>query len=467
MLRFIQRITVLLMGLALAGCGSGSGGTALTSFTVGGTVSGLAAGTLVLQNNGGNNLSITANGSFTFSNPVVQGSSLNVTVLTQPSGQFCSVTGGTGSVTSNISNVSVSCASSCNPGSGADINISGKITFDRVGHQLNGGLDYTNIMLPPVRGAVVEAMCNATIVVATATDAFGDYSLNIPGGTSNLIVRVKAQMLKTGTPSWNFQVRDNTSRGALYSLTSAALPALTVNSILDLHAPSGWGGVSYTTTRAAGPFAILDSVYDAFNKVLVTNPSAVFPALNLNWSINNVPSPGNTALGQIKNSHYNRTEIFILGKAGTDTDEYDGHIVIHEWAHYFEDKFSRSDSIGGSHGVSDVLDIRLAFGEGFGNAYSAMASGDPIYADASGTQQAGGFTLNMEDNCTGGPSTRRGWYSECSVMSILYDLYDANNSEGADTLTMGFSPLYSVLVNEQKNTPAMTSIFSLDRKSVV
>ena len=41
-----------------------SGGNA-ASFTVGGTVSGLS-GTVVLQDNGGDNLSVTANGSFTF-----------------------------------------------------------------------------------------------------------------------------------------------------------------------------------------------------------------------------------------------------------------------------------------------------------------------------------------------------------------------------------------------------------------
>ena len=56
------------------------------------------------------------------------------------------------------------------------------------------------------------------------------------------------------------------------------------------------------------------------------------------------------------------------------TDEYDDHVVVHEWAHYFEANFSRSDSIGGDHASDNVLDIRLAFGEGFGNAYSAMAS---------------------------------------------------------------------------------------------
>jgi len=79
-------------------------------FTVGGTVSGLS-GTVVLQNNGGDNLSLSSDGSFTFSTPVAEGASYNVTVLTQPAGQTCSVTNGSGTMGgSNVTNVGVSCA---------------------------------------------------------------------------------------------------------------------------------------------------------------------------------------------------------------------------------------------------------------------------------------------------------------------------------------------------------------------
>ena len=54
------------------------------TYSVGGTISGLS-GTLVLQNNGGGNLSETTNGSFHFSTKVADGLPYAVTVLTQPS----------------------------------------------------------------------------------------------------------------------------------------------------------------------------------------------------------------------------------------------------------------------------------------------------------------------------------------------------------------------------------------------
>ncbi len=80
------------------------------TFTIGGSVSGLS-GTVVLQNNGLNDLTLDANGTFTFTTAIAQGAGYNVTVKTQPSGQACTVSNGTGSnVSANVTTVSVTCA---------------------------------------------------------------------------------------------------------------------------------------------------------------------------------------------------------------------------------------------------------------------------------------------------------------------------------------------------------------------
>ena len=91
-------LSLLLLTIAIAAsCGGGGGGGGGTTYTVGGTVNGLS-GIVVLQNNGGDDLTITANGSFTFAIPIANGSSYNVMVKTQPSGQTCSVANSTGTV---------------------------------------------------------------------------------------------------------------------------------------------------------------------------------------------------------------------------------------------------------------------------------------------------------------------------------------------------------------------------------
>jgi hypothetical protein len=102
--------------------GSGSGVVANVSdlavtcsnitYTVGGSVSGLGAGNQVtLQNNASNATTVSANGGFTFSIPVAYKGSYLVTVGTQPSGQTCTVSNGSGSgVVANIGNLTVTCS---------------------------------------------------------------------------------------------------------------------------------------------------------------------------------------------------------------------------------------------------------------------------------------------------------------------------------------------------------------------
>ncbi len=80
--------------------------------TLGGTVSGLTGAGLVLQNNGGDNLAVAANASaFTFAAPVAHGAAYNVSVLTQPGGQTCSVGNAGGAANATVSNVTLTCVS--------------------------------------------------------------------------------------------------------------------------------------------------------------------------------------------------------------------------------------------------------------------------------------------------------------------------------------------------------------------
>ncbi|GAB7537891.1 hypothetical protein BGC_41120 [Burkholderia sp. 3C] len=81
--------------LILSGCGGDNGDSCLSDgscYQVGGVLDGLLpSSSLVVQNDGADNLTLTANGSFLFSNPVDNSSDYNVTVLTQPTGQTCSI----------------------------------------------------------------------------------------------------------------------------------------------------------------------------------------------------------------------------------------------------------------------------------------------------------------------------------------------------------------------------------------
>jgi hypothetical protein len=83
-----------------------------TTYTIGGNVSGLTGAGLVLQDNDGNNLSVTASGNFAFSIALDSGAVYSVTILTQPSGQNCSVTNASGTAAANVTTVQVTCSNS-------------------------------------------------------------------------------------------------------------------------------------------------------------------------------------------------------------------------------------------------------------------------------------------------------------------------------------------------------------------
>ncbi len=86
---------------------------AANTFTIGGRLSGLIKGTqVVLQNNAGDDLTITAAGDFKFAAEVSDAAPYAVTVLTQPASpnQICTVTGGAGKVSGkNVAEVAVAC----------------------------------------------------------------------------------------------------------------------------------------------------------------------------------------------------------------------------------------------------------------------------------------------------------------------------------------------------------------------
>lgn len=91
------------IALAVNACG-GATDTANT-FTVGGSISGLIGNGCVLQNNGGDDLALTAGANaFTFPTRLQNGAPYAITVAQQPRGpnQSCVVTNGTGVVADNV-----------------------------------------------------------------------------------------------------------------------------------------------------------------------------------------------------------------------------------------------------------------------------------------------------------------------------------------------------------------------------
>jgi len=159
------------------------------SFSVGGTVSGLAGTGLVLQNNGGDDLVITRNGAFTFFSKVDNGNGYNISVATQPSNlsQTCTVSNASGTVGSgDVVDIGVSCQTNTFTISGTvsglltsavilqlnDDELEGissdrPYTFDT---QLEDGSAYSVVIItPPTDEGLVCTLSNATGTLAGAS----------------------------------------------------------------------------------------------------------------------------------------------------------------------------------------------------------------------------------------------------------------------------------------------------------
>ena len=129
------------------GCGEDEGGSkktsqstadSVTGFLVGGTIGGIS-GTVVLQNNGGDDLSLTGDGAFTFSTLVENGVDYEVTVSSKPSGLVCTVNDGSGTVAdADVDTVTVTCSTQSYSIAGTLTGLLGTLTLRN-----NGGDDLT------------------------------------------------------------------------------------------------------------------------------------------------------------------------------------------------------------------------------------------------------------------------------------------------------------------------------------
>jgi hypothetical protein len=375
--------------------------------------------------------------------------------------------------------------------------VSGTVTYDRVptllqgtGTSQTGRLDFANATPRPVRGAVVQVRQGNAVLASTTTDDAGHYSLTFQAMSNggSLEVAALAMTLTPLTLAPLIQVDDNTSQGNPVWAIGASVAA--TGGTVNLHATHGWNTATSTydpAKRKAAFFAILDSMTTATRAVLAaphaaTLPDLTLPALKVNWSPGNVPGtlpngqldPGQ---GLIGTSHFNSgtKKIYILGKApvgvptsGVDSDEFDDHVIVHEWGHFLEDAISRSDSPGGQHGAGDVLDPRLSWSEGYGDAIPAMLLGDTLYVDTGwrGTNQtAFGFDAETgeatDDPITLNSQPLRGPFSEFTVMRLLYDLFDPpSGAEGFDGVELGIGPILDVMRGPQKTTDALVTLGS-------
>jgi 6-phosphogluconolactonase (cycloisomerase 2 family) len=144
------------------------------TYAIGGTVTGLTGTGLVLLNNGGNDLAVTANGTFAFSTRLASNATYNVTIGTQPSNQSCTVTNGSGTSATDVTSVVVSCTAINQPPPGS-YTIGGTTT----------GLAGTGLVLQNNGGNDLAVTANGTFAFTTSIVQGGAYAVSVKTQPSN------------------------------------------------------------------------------------------------------------------------------------------------------------------------------------------------------------------------------------------------------------------------------------------
>jgi large repetitive protein len=231
------------------------------SFAVSGTVAGLTGAGLVLRNNGGDDLLISADGGFDFPTLIATGAPYNVTVATQPAGQSCSIANGAGTMGgADVTNVGVTCAASAfsigvtvsglvgsglrlqNNGDNLDIPTNGTFVF---GTLIASGAPYSvSVAAQPLGQNCAVAKAAGTVTGANITDiTVTCSSLFTIGGTvsglagSGLVLLLNnsndrpittdgsfafANLVPTGTPYVVAVAKDPSSPSQTCSVANAA-----------------------------------------------------------------------------------------------------------------------------------------------------------------------------------------------------------------------------------------------------
>lgn len=320
----------------------------------------------------------------------------------------------------------------------------------------NGAVSGTT---PPIRKANVAVYNSAGLPLQCgSTDDNGDFSLNVPSG-SDYTVRISSIIYDSVTKA---AVYNNPTQNRLHVLSSSNFSASSSTNIGTLTA-------SATGDVLGGGFNILDKIYGANIYLLqkTNNCSATFSSCS---PVTNVPNvfifwdkgvnPGSYfGAGPVSFYLPGESELYILGgETGdvddSDTDHFDDSVILHEYGHFIEDIFAKTDSPGGWHNGDYIIDPRLAWGEGWANFFQAAVLDVPIYRDTSGNTDPGNthselFNEDLETPDNDIPAIMgEGNFREFSITRMLWDVIDvANEGHNIDEVTAPFSELWTLFTS--------------------
>lgn len=307
----------------------------------------------------------------------------------------------------------------------------GTILYEKVPAGRNG-LELDAPVRTPAAGIKVEIVAtpSRTVLGSGFTDEKGGYAIAVP------VRRATQAYVRALARTENAAVVRPDDR-AEWSIVS---PVMTAQPRRDVRRDL----LATDSTRVAGAFNIAVTIWRANALVRAAAPEVALPPVEIRWD---TTYSGGTFF------QFKEKVAFINGRRARDSDEYDDHVIAHEYGHFLMTSFSRESSPGGSHAMGEQLDPRLAWSEGWSNFFGAATTGSAHYIDTGALRgrQLVLLSVDLEENVRSGD--RPGIWSEHSVSSLLWDWYD-DGPEEQDPLALGFTPLWTAFTELGKEPDA-------------
>ena len=371
----------------------------INTYKIGGTVSGLSGTGLKLRNNGGNDLTVTANGAFTFSTAIASGTNYLVTVFAQPTApsQSCSVTNDSGTVAAaDITSVSVSC-----------------VNLSKIGGTVRG-LDVPGLVLRNSGGDDLTVNTNGTFQFATAIPKGTAYAVTAVAGTPASPRHVCQVVNGTDTVSTDANVTnvdvtceaDRFAYVAHFSTTGSSGPGL-ITALVSNHETGALTPIAGTSTFATAAGAI-DVVSDPRGRFIYVANYNVVAAQNSvsGYSVN----PATGALTPVPGSPFaagTATQDLAIDSAGkflyaanTNSDNVSG------WA--IQDNGSLTPVPGSPYALGDAsMPVSLATSPAGQRLYVTHSAGSAMRVSAFAyDQDTGALTpLTLSPHAAPGANT--------------------------------------------------------------
>ncbi len=334
------------------------------------------------------------------------------------------------------------------------------------GNPVSAFIRYAEVAITNSAGAVIQ--CGAT-------DGSGNFSLQIPkvNGSYNVSVFSRSPSVSSAV---NASVLEDIYGSSPYSIT-ASFTVATASVSVAVGTLTAYARVSESTKVVGGAFFIFDNILYANERIrtLLSDATFVAPKVQVYWKVGFNPysyfgSPNSLASFYVNGDR----KLYILGgKNGdvknTDTDHFDAAVIDHEYSHFLEDAYGKSESPGGSHNGNGMIDPRLAWSEGWANYFQAQLLNGRYYTqgyyidtigfkndtvEGTGASAGLGFKVNLgEDGGTAAYDAvsvaGEGTFRELSISRTLFKTTrsPASNTSGLRAAAIPFVNLWNAFTS--------------------